>query len=290
MERYINKFIAYLEIEQNVSSHTVTNYLLDLKDLESFLNGQSFEQVDRLTLRRFLAHLKKEGYAKSSVARKISALRSFFKFLCRDGYLADNPASSLMTPKLDKKLPVFLDLDEVLKLLQAPSEDTLVGLRDRAILETLYSSGIRVNELVSMNIKDVDFIGGVIKVYGKGKKERITPLGDKALRSVRDYLSRRRLICRISNRALFLNRTNQRISPRSIRSLLDKYIDQLAMKKGASPHSLRHSFATHLLDRGADLRSVQELLGHSNLSTTQIYTHLTTERIKSAYKKAHPRA
>ncbi|MEA3561017.1 MAG: tyrosine recombinase XerC, partial [Candidatus Omnitrophota bacterium] len=229
-------------------------------------------------------------YAKSSVARKVSSLRSFFKFLCRDGHLIVNPASGLIIPKLDKKLPVFLGLSEVIKLLEAPSYDTLIGLRDRAILETLYSTGIRVSEIADLNIRDVDFIGGVMKIYGKGKRERLAPIGDKALKCIRDYLSRRRLICKAHNKTLFLNKGNKRISSRSIRNFLNKYIRQLTVKEGISPHTLRHSFATHLLDRGADLRSVQELLGHRNLSTTQIYTHLTTERLKSVYNKAHPRA
>lgn len=290
MERYINKFITYLEIEQNVSNHTVANYLLDLKNFNAFLEGRPLEQVDRLVLRMFLAHLKKGGYAKSSVARKVSSLRSFFKFLCRDGYLVVNPASGLIIPKLDKKLPVFLGLSEVIKLLEAPPYDTLIGLRDRAILETLYSTGIRVSEIADLNIRDVDFIGGVMKIYGKGKRERLAPIGDKALKCIRDYLSRRRLICKVHNKTLFLNKGNKRISSRSIRNFLNKYIRQLTVKEGISPHTLRHSFATHLLDRGADLRSVQELLGHRNLSTTQIYTHLTTERLKSVYNKAHPRA
>jgi len=192
-----------------------------------------------------------------------------------------------------------LDVNEVTRLLAAPPRDTLIGLRDRAVLETLYSAGIRVGELVGLNIRNVDFIGGVIKVYGKGKRERLTPIGDRALKAIRAYLSRRhftpspskgRAGGRTAVEPLFLNKQNKRISSRSIRGFLNKYIHQLTIREGISPHSLRHSFATHLLDRGADLRSVQELLGHLNLSTTQIYTHVTTERLKSVYNKAHPRA
>ncbi len=293
MNRYIVKFINYLKIERNASPHTITNYLLDLKGFEDFLAGQPLEKVDRLTLRKFLASLRKKEYAKSTVARKLATHRSFFKFLCREGYLTNNPTLAMVTPRLDKKLPLFLDVTEVAKLLSAPPADTLIGLRDRAVLETLYSTGIRVSELVGLNIKDVDFIGGVVKVRGKGKRERLAPVGDKALKVVRDYLSRRHFIPGKGSAAdgpLFLNKQNKRISSRSIRSFLNKYIHQLTAKEHISPHTLRHSFATHLLDRGADLRSVQELLGHLNLSTTQIYTHVTTERLKSVYNKTHPRA
>ena len=219
--------------------------------------------------------------------------------------MANNPTLTIATPRLDKKLPIFLDVSEVTRLLAAPPTDTLIGLRDRAVLETLYSTGIRVGELVDLNIRNVDFIGGVIKVYGKGKRERLAPIGDRALKAIRDYLSRRhftssplpsshrgegRVKGRNTDEPVFLNKQNKRISSRSIRGFLNKYIHQLTIREGISPHSLRHSFATHLLDRGADLRSVQELLGHLNLSTTQIYTHVTTERLKSVYNKAHPRA
>ena len=303
MDRYIAKFINYLKIEKNASPHTITNYLLDLKGFKEFLAGQPLEKVDYLALRKFLAHLKKKEYAKSTVARKLACHRSFFKFLCREGYLTNNPTLTIATPRLDKKLPIFLDVNEVTRLLAAPPRDTLIGLRDRAVLETLYSAGIRVGELVGLNIRNVDFIGGVIKVYGKGKRERLTPIGDRALKAIRDYLSRRhftpsssphrgkgRAGSRTAVEPLFLNKQNKRISSRSIRGFLNKYIHQLTIREGISPHSLRHSFATHLLDRGADLRSVQELLGHLNLSTTQIYTHVTTERLKSVYNKAHPRA
>ncbi len=305
MDRYIAKFINYLKIEQNASPHTVTNYLLDLKGFKEFLAGQPLEKVDHLVLRKFLAHLRKKEYAKSTVARKLACHRSFFKFLCREGYLANNPTLAIVTPRLDKKLPIFLDVSEVTRLLAVPPRDTLIGLRDRAVLETLYSAGIRVGELVGLNIRDVDFIGGIIKVYGKGKRERLAPIGDRALKAIRDYLSRRhftpspfssphrgegRVRGRGTSEPLFLNKQNKRISSRSVRGFLNKYIHQLTIREGISPHSLRHSFATHLLDRGADLRSVQELLGHLNLSTTQIYTHVTTERLKSVYNKAHPRA
>jgi integrase/recombinase XerC len=286
MDRYIGKFLTYLEIEKNASPHTITNYHIDLRAFRDFLEGMAIEKVDTITARRFLAYLKQKGYAKRTIARKLASLRSFFKFLSREGYLKSNPLSVTSSPKLDKKLPLFLDISKVTQLIESPNTAELLGLRDRAILETLYSTGIRVSELVSLDIEHIDFIGGVIKVYGKGKKERIAPIGYRALRAIRDYLTKRSL----KSKAVFLSKKGRRLKEADIRRLLDKYIRKLSLKENISPHSLRHSFATHLLDKGADLRSVQELLGHANLSTTQIYTHVTTERLKSAYEKAHPRA
>lgn len=286
MDRYIGKFLTYLEIEKNASPHTITNYGTDLRAFRDFLKGTPIEKVDTLTARRFLAHLKEKGYAKRTIARKLAVLRSFFKFLSREGYLKSNPLSITSSMKLDKKLPIFLDVNKIAQLIESPGKNELLGLRDRAILETLYSTGIRVSELVSLDIERVDFIGGVIKVFGKGKKERITPIGEGALGAIKEYLAKRSL----ESRAVFLNRRGGRLKEGGIRRLLGKYIRRLSLKENISPHTLRHSFATHLLDKGADLRSVQELLGHMNLSTTQIYTHVTTERLKSAYDKAHPRA
>jgi len=289
MERYIVKFLRYLEIEKDYSVYTLRNYANDLKVFKEFLGDLPVEEVEYLTLRKFLAHLKGTQYAKRSIARKLACLRSFFKFLVREGLIKSNPISGLSTPKLDRKLPIFLDVDAVSKLLQAPGKDE-PGLRDRAILETLYSTGMRVGELVGIDMQDVDFIGGVIKVKGKGKKERLTPIGDKALRAIRDYITARDLVGKTQPRAVFLNKNRRRLTDRSVRRIVDKYISKASISQKVSPHTLRHSFATHLLDRGADLRSVQELLGHMNLSTTQIYTHVTTERLKEAYEKAHPRA
>lgn len=289
MDRYIDKFIRYLEIEKGASAHTIANYSIDLMALRDFLNNKPLEEIDHLTLRRFLASLKDKGYAKATMARKLACLRSFFKFLCRDGYIKSNPAKAMHSPKLDKKLPLFLGLGEMLKLLSLPSRDTLLGLRDRAILEALYSTGIRVSELVGLNLEDIDFIGGVLKVYGKGKRERFAPIGDKALGAIRIYLAK----CSHTEegrKALFLDKNGRRLSSQGIRRIIGKYINKLSRKINISPHTLRHTFATHLLERGADLRSIQELLGHLNLSTTQIYTHVTAERLKSVYDKTHPRA
>ena len=237
--------------------------------------------------------LKENNLSKRTVARKMAAFRTFFKFLTREGYLKKNPMSALRTPKLEKKLPMVLDENEVSRLMESPAND-LIGRRDRAILETLYSTGMRVSELVKLDLEKVDFIGGVCRVMGKGSKERICPIGDRALRSIRDYLQARGGKAKKEAKALFLNHSpNQegsRLTDRSVRRTVDKYIERTCRREKISPHTLRHSFATHLLNRGADLKSVQELLGHENLSTTQIYTHVSTQRLKEAYDKAHPRA
>src|SRR3989338_2993748 len=290
MLRYIDKFINYLKIEKNASGHTVLNYTIDLKNFAKFLGDTGVDSVNYLFLRKYLASMKEKNYAKRTVARKLASLRSFFKFLYREGYIKTNPSSSIATPKLDKKLPIFLDPDEVSRLIESPSEKDSAGLRDRAIMETLYSTGVRVSELVGMSLCDIDFISGVVKVFGKGRKERLAPIGDRALRAIRNYLDKRGVASLSDKKAVFLNKNGSRLTARSVRRIIEKYIKRVSMREGISPHTLRHSFATHLLNRGADLRSVQELLGHMNLSTTQIYTHVTTERLKEVYDKAHPRA
>lgn len=292
MERYIEKFINYLRVERNASKHTVTNYSTDLAAFAAFLGDRDISSVDHLTLRRFLADMRSKNYSKRTVARKLAALRTFFKFLYREGHIKTNPITAVMTPKLDKKLPKFLDVVKVERLINSPDGDTVPGLRDRAIFETLYSTGIRVSELVGIDSDDVDFISGVVKVLGKGAKERMVPIGDTALTAIRKYIDKRAAEkARVRDKhAVFLNKNGTRLTDRSVRRIVDKYIRACAIEEKISPHSLRHSFATHLLDRGADLRSVQELLGHMNLSTTQIYTHVTMERLKAVYDKAHPRA
>jgi tyrosine recombinase XerC len=286
MERHIEKFLRYLEIERNASAHTVENYKLDLHEFAGFLKDAPVENVDYLTVRRFLAHLKERNLTSRSMARKLSSLRSFFRFLVKDGYLKLNPTDAVASPKQQKYLPKFLTENDVVSLIEAPDETTLQGLRDRAMLETLYSTGMRISELMGLREDDVDFIGGTVKVYGKGKKERLLPIGDRALKAIRNYLKKRN----VASRSIFLNKNKKALGARGFRKILNKYVLKASLKEHISPHTLRHSFATHLLNRGADLRSVQELLGHANLSTTQIYTHLTTEKLKSVYEKAHPRA
>ncbi|MBL7157111.1 MAG: tyrosine recombinase XerC [Candidatus Omnitrophica bacterium] len=290
MERYIEKFKNYLVVEKNYSTHTVKNYLADLAEFSSFLSGKDIKEVDYLAIRKFLAYFRTKGISKRSVARKLSTLRTFFRFLCRDGYTKNNPIANISTPKLDKRLPIFLDEKRILQLITAPDKKTFQSARDRAILETLYSTGIRVSELVGIDIDDIDFISGVVKVLGKGRKERLAPIGDKAVNIIREYMDYRNRKKRTDKKALFLNKSGSRITQRGVRRTVERYIKVLSIKEHISPHTFRHSFATHLLNRGADLRSVQELLGHKNLSTTQIYTHVTIDHLKSVYDKAHPRA
>ena len=286
MERHIEKFLRYLEIEKNASSHTILNYRLDLENFRDFLKEAQVGDVDYLFVRKYLAQLKERNLSARTVGRKLSSLRSFFRFLIKEGYIKVNPVDAITSPKQEKTLPKFLTEEDVVRLIEAPDRQTLKGLRDHAILETLYSTGMRISELVSLTEEAVDFIGATVRVLGKGKKERVVPIGERALRAIRNYLAKRKGVSRF----IFLNKNKKPLSARGFRKEMDKYIRLISLKEHISPHTLRHSFATHLLNRGADLRSVQELLGHANLSTTQIYTHLTTEKLKSVYEKAHPRA
>ncbi len=286
MNRYIDKFLSYLDIEKNYSKHTILNYGTDLESFFVFLKSTTIERVDYFHLRRYLAELKSKDLKPRTLARKLSALRSFFRFLYREGLIKKNPSTLLMTPKLDKKLPQFLSEGEVKRLIESPKKKDEASQRDGAILETLYSTGMRVGELVSLDLKDVDFISNIVKVFGKGKKERLIPIGETALKAIKFYVDRRKH----KSEAVFLNLRGSRLTDRSVRDIVNKHISQASIQHKISPHAMRHSFATHLLNAGADLRSVQELLGHVNLSTTQIYTHMTTEKLKKIYDHAHPRA
>ncbi len=281
-------FLRYLEAERNASHHTLYNYRIDLKEFLGFLQERGPKEVDYLRLRLYLTHLKEKNLSRKSVARKLSCLRSFYRFLYREGEIKRNPTIGILTPKQERKLPLFLNEPEVDKLLDVSFSDDWTGLRDRALLETLYSSGMRVGELVGLEISSIDFFSGYAKLRGKGKKERIVPVTETALRAIRDYLKARPATK--SPKGVFLSKRGTRLTTRSVARILDKYVRLASIQKKISPHVLRHSFATHLLDRGADLRAVQELLGHANLSTTQVYTHVTMERLKDAYDKAHPRA
>ena len=297
MDRYIDKFLKYLIDERNYSENTRLNYEIDLKRFRSFLGDTPITRVDRLVLRRYLAELKTEGLAKRTVSRKIASLRSFYRFLMKEEIVKKNPMVSLRSPKLEKKLPVLLTEQDINRLMSFAAADRS-DLRDRAILETLYSTGCRVSELVHLNVADVDFIGGVIRVLGKGRKERLCPIGEQALKAIRSYVEKRKKMNQpaIGHKggSLFLNHSRHghgsRLTGRSVRRILDKRMTEMSLSEHISPHALRHSFATHLLDRGADLRAVQELLGHANISTTAIYTHVSSERLKRVYEKAHPRA
>ncbi len=255
--------------------------------------GQKLRDVTPEQVRSFLAFLGTCSYSKSTIARKLATLRSFYKFCMRRGHVESHPLASIRTPKQEKRLPKFLELDQINKLLATPDDSTLLGGRDRAMLEVLFSSGVRVSELVDLDFADLDFEGQTVRVWGKGKKQRTAPIGPTAIAAVNKYLELRRADARSASfdqKALFVNKHGQRISTRSVRRKLDKYLAECGLDPTISPHTLRHSFATHLLNNGADLRSVQELLGHQSLSTTQVYTHLTTPRLKAVYDETHPRS
>jgi len=288
---YIDKYMDYLSIEKNYSSHTLINYRVDLNDFYVYMAGNNkkdidIKRIDYFILRKFLSTLVAKNLKKRSISRKISTLKSFFKFLIREGTIKYNPAVSLIYPKMEKNLPTFLTEEQVSKVLAMPKGSGVFHLRDRAILESLYSSGARAAEIVSLKIDDVDLIGGVAKVKGKGSKERLLLLGEPAIRALKRYLDKRTDKCPY----LFINHRRRRLTDRGLRDIIYRYSKNASFSFKISPHTFRHSFATHLLNRGADLRSVQELLGHSSISTTQIYTHLTIDSLKKVYNKAHPRA
>ncbi|NQT83678.1 tyrosine recombinase XerC [bacterium] len=290
-----DNFISYLKNVRNASPHTLRNYSSDITGFFDFLRGISpsyeLKYVDRSTIRGYLTKLYVDRKAKATAQRKLSALKSFFRFLVREGYLGKNVLSAIRSPKGERRLPSFMDNEEVVRLIEAPDMSTLLGLRDRAILEVLYSTGIRVSELVGLNVEDVDLIGEVAKVRGKGKMQRMAPMGREAAVVLSNYLQSPRRKRGISpGDAVFLNRAGARLTTRSVARIVAKYVRLTALKAGISPHTLRHTFATHLLNAGADLRSIQELLGHKSLSSTVIYTHVSTEKMQEVYSKAHPRA
>lgn len=302
MKEHINSYISFIKNEKNYSNYTVISYKNDLLQLLNYLKDykitrrNDIQHIDRSIMRKYIVYLKKCDYSVRSICRKISTIRSFFKFLSREGIVNINPTINLITPKIDKKLPSFLYLEEINKLIETPPGNTIFGIRDRTILELLYGTGMRVGELVNLNISDIDLYEKTVRVFGKGSKERILPLGNPSIKAVQEYLNSRNIfrknisIDKNDPNALLLNRFGGRLSARSIRRLLSKYMKIAGLNKKISPHVLRHSFATHLLGGGADLRSVQELLGHESLSTTQMYTHITKERLKAIYKKSHPRS
>lgn len=298
MQRQIAQFLQHLRVERGASPHTLKGYREDLASLaEYFADDQGAApepgSLSAVDLRGFLTALHDAGYAKTSIARKLASLRSFFRYGQREGWAESNPARALRNPRRGRKLPHFLTTEEIGKLLGAPPADSALGLRDRAILETLYSSGLRVSELVGLNDGDADLEEGVLRVQGKGRRERLAPLGSHAVRAIRRWASVRETSSRQPEgreTPLFVNRFGDRLTSRSVGRMLEKYIRQTGLDRRTSPHTLRHSFATHLLDRGADIRSVQELLGHKSLVTTQIYTHLSTANLRLAYEQAHPRA
>ncbi|MCP4786306.1 MAG: tyrosine recombinase XerC [Fuerstiella sp.] len=298
MQSAAPSFLNYLKVERNCSELTIKSYADDLSHLSEFILEQ-FGTVPRpdaievTQLRSYVAYLHECGYAQATVARRLACLRSFFRYCQREGLCDSNPAKPLRTPRAGKKLPHFLTTEEVGRLLLAPLATKDDGLRDRAILETVYSAGLRVAEVVGLDLQDYDRPSGIIRVRGKGRKERIAPVGSYATKAVQSWLAVRKPDTnadQIDQAALFLNRFGRRLTTRSIGRMLEKHILTAGLSQQTSPHTLRHSFATHLLDGGADLRSVQELLGHKSLTTTQIYTHISTRRLRETYEASHPHA
>ena len=298
--KLIDNFILYLRVEKNSSSHTVNSYQRDLYDFFQFIEENHKEKsalsnIDRILIRNYLASLTQSWYSRATIMRKIASIRSFFKFLLREGFVSANPCTDIRTPKLEKRLPVFLDTLEISELLDQPDCNDLLGMRDKVILEILYATGVRVAELASICFKDIDIEERVIIVTGKGSKERVVIMGKNAITALKKYMIDSRPVLVKQNNVkpsdnLFVNARGGPLTDRSVRRIVAKYVELMALAKKVSPHTIRHSFATHLLNNGADLRTVQELLGHVNLSTTQLYTHLTTDRLQSVYKSAHPRS
>jgi integrase/recombinase XerC len=309
----VRQFLDFLKLEKHFSDYTVKSYGADLIQFGQFLAGdigqshatprneaeiaktidQKLTTCEALTVREFLNYLYAQNYTKSTTARKLATLRSFYKFCIRRSLVTTSPLTQIRTPKQEKRLPKCLDLEQVQKLMDAPGDADILSARDKAMLEVLYSSGIRVSELVELDMADIDLQEGVLRVKGKGRKDRLTPIGSQAIAAVQRYFEMRMMEPKLASKTtgrVFLNKHGESLSTRSVRRKLDKYLVTAGLDPGISPHTLRHSFATHLLNNGADLRSVQELLGHQSLSTTQVYTHLTTSKMKQVYDAAHPRA
>ncbi len=290
----MERFLAHLRVVRNLSGHSLSAYGTDLVQLADFLETRSVTDpaaVTHLDIRGWLGALREKGLARASVSRKLAAVRSFFRWLHREGLVPADPGATLRTPRKEKRLPIYLSREEVERLLAAPSGPGLMPRRDRAILEVLYSSGMRVSELSGLDESDLDLRAGVARVLGKGRRERLAGLGSHAVDALRAYLSGKHRSSRVRHvEAVFVNRSGTRLSPRGIQRVVARWLRAAGLDPRISPHKLRHSFATHLLDAGADLRSVQELLGHRNLATTQIYTHVTASRLREVYDRAHPRA
>ena len=305
MQNYIDDFLKHLKYERNASPHTLRNYEIDLVQFYDHLAPPNKEgkrrevdirALDNLTIRDFMATLYEQQKKKSSIHRKVAALRTFFNYLCREGILELNPAKLVASPRVERTLPNHLNVEQMIRFIETPDTDTVLGKRDRAILELLYASGLRVSELVNLNMQDVDFVNQSVRVKGKGRKERIVPFGEHAKQALQAYLGVRGELLveadpeKADPLAVFMNYQGTRITTRSVGRMVDKYVKICADIHHISPHSLRHSFATHLLDAGADLRVIQEMLGHVRLSTTQQYTHVALDKLMEVYDKAHPKA
>jgi len=295
MKKEVEEFLNYLRLERNASPHTVSNYHRDLKQLAEYLkeNVYTWRSVDTIALRGFLAELHERQLKKSSIIRKLACFRSFFEFCLRKKWRDDNPARALATPRKEQQIPGFLTEQETTKLLEWPVElNDPLEVRDRTILELLYASGLRVSELIALDLEDLHLKERLLRVKGKGKKERIVPFGREAEKWLREYLPARKKLSasRPATQAVFLNYRGERLTVRSVQRLIQQRIKQIALNRRISPHSLRHSFASHLLSRGADLRAIQELLGHKSLATTQKYTHLDLSHLLEVYRRSHPRS
>jgi integrase/recombinase XerC len=298
MQAAVARFLKYLRVERNASELTIKSYGEDFEALVEYLTelhgaAPTPADVSTVELRGYIAALHEANYAKTTIARRLASLRSFFRFGQREGWTKSNPAKPLRNPRKARTLPHFLSSEDVGRLLTAPPIGDPLGLRDRAILEVLYAGGLRVSELAGLNDGDCDLPGGALRVRGKGRRERIAPIGSYAVRALQQWLAVRRLSDREKKgpeAPVFVNKFGKRLTTRSVGRMLEKYLQQTGLDRRTTPHTLRHSFATHLLDRGADIRSVQELLGHKSLVTTQIYTHLSTAGLKAVYERAHPRA
>ncbi len=298
MRAAIDRFLRYLVVERNASSLTIKSYREDLMALLDFLQDPSGghpnpREITSQELRQYVAALHEAGYAKASIARRLASLRSFFRFAQREGLADQNPAKPLRNPRAGRKLPHFLTTSDLERLLAAPPQRTYLGRRDRAILETMYSAGLRVSETVGLNDDDLDLTEGIARIRGKGRRERLALIGSYASQSLKKWFEVRQLDPRLSSSRsvpVFVNRFGRRLTTRSVARMLEKYLKLSGLDLRTSPHTLRHSFATHLLNEGADIRGVQELLGHKSLGTTQIYTHVTTANLRTVYEKAHPRA
>ncbi len=299
MRNALGRFLQYLQVERNASHYTLKSYREDLIALADYLAESCAGQnslpgdITVLDLRGYVAAMHEAGYAKTTIARRLASLRSFFRFGQREGWTKSNPAKPLRNPRKGRSLPHFLSAEDICRLLESPPAVDPQGLRDRAILETMYSAGLRVSEAVGLNDGDLDFEAGVLRVRGKGRRERLSPVGSYALRALKHWLGMRKLSAREPKgpaAPVFVNKFGRRLTTRSVARMLEKYLQLSGLDGRTTPHSLRHSFATHLLDRGADIRSVQELLGHKSLVTTQIYTHVSSSALRQAYDQAHPRA
>ncbi len=294
MIKELEQFLDYFKYEKNFSKHTVSAYRRDIEQYLSFIHSKKikYKHADNILIRSFLAFLYQNNIKKSSAARKLAAVRSFYQYCVHRNWIKENPAKMVSTPKQEKNVPSFLSEEEMALFLDLPDSEKPLDMRDRAMLELLYATGLRVSELVGIDLVDVNFEERLVRVRGKGKKERIVPFGTVAEKKLRQYLQKRFLIHKgdIDKNPVFLNYRGGRLTPRSVQRIVDEYFKKSAIKRKLSPHSLRHSFASHLLSRGADLRVIQELLGHESLATTQKYTHLDLKRLLEVYKKSHPRS